>query len=125
MTQSIKDAAAKPWVGTVLLALYSALIAFVIFALGWQWQVYQEHKRDIKEILDGQNAKISALTTRQDIIRQRHESLQADNYAQDQRIAKEYVTLERYSCDVKDLKEYMKEGFHRLTVQIDEVNKRH
>jgi hypothetical protein len=126
MTEKMRDAAAKerPWIGTALLALYSTILAFIVFALGWQWQIYSDHKKDIKEALDKQNAAIAALTTRQDIIRQRQETLQADNYSQDQRISREFVTLERYSCDLKDLKDTMKEGFSRITKQVDEFNKR-
>lgn len=123
MTQQMREAISRPWVGTALLTLYSALIAFVIFALGWQWQQHTEHKREMKEISSLQNARIDALNSRQDILRQRHEALIADNYNQDQRIAREYVTLERHGCDVKDLKEYMKEGFTRLARQIDEASR--
>jgi C4-dicarboxylate-specific signal transduction histidine kinase len=136
MTEQFEDVAREsPRASKVLVGLFSALIGFVVLGLGWQQWVYTQQRedvskqisqshQDVKDIAARQDALISALTNRQDILRQRHEQLAEANSQQDVRIAKEYVTLERYSCDVAEIKKSLDKGISRIEAQIDNLQRR-
>ena len=124
MTRQLEDVERdSPRASKILVALFSAILAFVVFALGWQQWVYSQNKDDMKVWESRYEELIRSLQNRQDILRQRHEDLVAENTRQDLRMAKDYVTLERYSCDMKDLKDTVKEGFKRLDAQLNEPNR--
>jgi len=120
MTEQFADVIREsPRASKVLVALFSCLIAFVVLALGWQQWVYSQQRQDVREIALRQEGLIKALADRQDTLRAALYDLRDVNSRQDIDIAKQTERTERYSCDVKELKEAMKAGFDKLATKIE------
>jgi hypothetical protein len=124
MTKQFSDVSRdNPTLSKVLVVLFSVILVFVTLALGWQQWVYSQQRADVQAITGRQDLIISELKARQDRLASKHDDLAAQNAQQDQRIAREYVTLERYACDLREMKDSIKTGFESVTRQFEVVNR--
>jgi predicted negative regulator of RcsB-dependent stress response len=125
MRQQFEDVSREsPRASKVLVVLFSGLIAFVVLALGWQQWVYSQQRTDIKETAIRQETMITTLTTKQDLMWNHLSELKKESNAQNVEIAKAAEKLDRYNCDLKDLKDTMKGGFEKLSTKFENLELR-
>lgn len=119
LTKHVEDAlGGNPTLSKILVGLFGTMLTMLTIMAAGQYWLYQQQRADINFRLQNQDAEIGFLKNRQDMMFTRQQGLESDRKEMDVRIAKEYVSLERYMCDVKDLKETMRDGFKNIEHRI-------